>query len=295
MIECNRKRKGKFVMFGFASADPEKLSEAARERYRAVYCGICRAMGQGRNSVCRMALTYDLVLPALILSDVTDTPFVESEICCGVHPFKKHKACTNVFTDFAADMNVLLAFYNFVDDLNDDGGIVSRVEAALFWNAADELKRKYGALADTLIRCLREIAAAEKRDERCADIPAAAFGQILGSIFAWFDLPCKDALFNFGFALGKAVYFMDAAVDVKADLKKKQYNPLISISMAERRSILELQMAECMRMYSLLPLKRENEIVENILLSGIWARYDMRYGAKKKNGEGGRGNDHRSL
>ena len=269
-------------MFGFASANAEKLSEEAKNRYRAVYCGICRAMGQGRSSVCRMALTYDLVLPALILSDVTDTPYSKSEIRCGVHPLKKHKAYTNVYTDFAADMNVLLAFYNFVDDMNDDGGIVPRVEAALFWDAADALKRKYDALADTLIRCLSEIAAAEKRDERRADIPAAAFGQILGSIFAWFDLPCRDALFNFGFTLGKAVYFMDAAVDVKADLKKKQYNPLISLSVEERKSILELQLAECMRTYSLLPLKRENEIIENILLSGIWAQYDMRFGAKQE-------------
>ena len=282
-------------MFGFASADPEKLSEAARERYRAVYCGICRAMGKDRNSVCRVALSYDLVLPALILSDVTHTPFAEAEIRCGVHPLKKHKAFTNVYTDFAADMNVLLAFYNFVDDMNDDGGILPRVEAALFWDAADELKRKYDALADTLIRCLREISAAEKRDERRADIPAVAFGQILGSIFAWFDLPCRDALFNFGFALGKAVYFMDAAVDVKADLKKKQYNPLIGVSAADRKSILELQLAECMRAYSMLPLKRENEIIENILLSGIWAQYDMRCGANREKQKGGRGNDHRSL
>ncbi|MBQ6022544.1 MAG: hypothetical protein IJL25_06425, partial [Clostridia bacterium] len=70
-------------MFGFAVADPGKLSEEARERYRAVYCGVCRAIGRDRKKACRIALTYDLVLPALILSDVTDTPFSESEIRCG--------------------------------------------------------------------------------------------------------------------------------------------------------------------------------------------------------------------
>lgn len=268
-------------MFGFAVADPGKLSEEARERYRAVYCGVCRAIGQDRKRACRIALTYDLVLPALILSDVTDTPFAESEIRCGAHPVKKRKAFTNEYTDYAADMNVLLAFYNFLDDLNDDGGFVPAAEAALFWDAADAVKRKYPDLGDTVQACLKEISDAEKRDERCADIPAAAFGRLLGSVFGWFDLPCREELYGFGCALGKAIYFMDAAVDVKADLKKKRYNPLVGVSFDERKKMLELLLADCVRKAGKLPLKKEKEIVDNILLSGIWTRYDVVY--RKKN------------
>ena len=74
---------------------------------------------------------------------------------------------------------------------------------------------------------------------------------------------------------------MDAAVDVKADLKKKRYNPLVGVSFDERKKMLELLLADCVRKAGKLPLKKEKEIVDNILLSGIWTRYDVVY--RKKN------------
>lgn len=268
-------------MFGYAVADPEKLSHEARERYRAVYCGVCRALGQGRKRACRIALTYDVVLLAVTLSAVTDAAFAPREIRCAVRPVKKHTALENEYTAFAADMNILLAFYNFLDDLNDDGGFLPAAEAALFWDEAEEVKAKYPALSETVRLCISKISEAEKRDERSADVPAAAFGRLLGSIFGYFDMPCKKELYAFGEALGRAVYCMDAAVDVKADLKKKRYNPFIAIPAEERRKLLELELAECMRALEALPMETDREILENVLLSGIWTKYDAVTRVKK--------------
>ena len=69
---------------------------------------------------------------------------------------------------------------------------------------------------------------------------------------------------------------MDAAVDIKADLKKQRYNPLITKNEAERRALLELQLGDCMLKYNALPLAQDKEITDNILLSGIWTAYEMR-------------------
>ncbi len=263
-------------MFGFVVTNPDKLTEEQNARYRGVYCGVCRAMGDRQGKAHRMALTYDLVLPVLLFSSVTRTGYEESEIRCGAHPFKKHTALRNEYTDFAADMNILLAFYKFLDDLKDDGGAVPAAEAAVFWDEAQALKEKYPALSETIDRCLAGIAAAEKRDEREADVPASLFGELLGSIFAYYDLPCRQALYDFGCSLGKVIYFMDAAVDIKADLKKGRYNPLITKNEAERRALLELQLGDCMMKYNALPLTQDKEITDNILLSGIWTGYEMR-------------------
>lgn len=263
-------------MFGFVVTNPEKLTEEQNARYRGVYCGVCRAMGERQGRAHRMALTYDLVLPVLLFSSVTGTGYAESEIRCGAHPFKKRATLTNEYTAFAADMNILLAYYKFLDDLKDDGGVVPAAEAAVFWDKAQMLKEKYPDLSNTIDRCLAGIAAAEKRDERDADVPASLFGDLLGSIFAYYDLPCRQALYDFGYSLGKVIYFMDAAVDIKADLKKQRYNPLITKNEAERRALLELQLGDCMLKYNALPLAQDKEITDNILLSGIWTAYEMR-------------------
>lgn len=276
-------------MFGYAVADPEKLDLNARSHYRAVYCGVCRALGRDRSRFCRAALTYDVVLLALVHSSVSGAPFASSVIRCGVHPLKPHICMENEHTCFAADMNVLLAFYNFLDDLSDDGGFVPAAEAALFWNAADAVRARYPALSDTVRDCLKTISDAERRDERRPDVPAAAFGILLGSIFAYPELPCKKDLYAFGESLGRAIYYMDAAVDVKADLKKKRYNPLITIPATERVALLELQLADCMEKLAALPLSTDKEIAENVLLSGIWTKYDAQKGLRTASAAAERG------
>ena len=263
-------------MFGFAVANPDKLTEEQNLRYRGIYCGICRAMGERQGRGHRLALTYDLVLLVLALSSVAGADYNAEEIRCGVHPLKKRTVLTNGYTAFAADMNILLAFYNFLDDLKDDGGVIPAAEAAVFWDEAQELKEKYPDLSATIDRCIAEITAAEKRDERNADVPASLFGELLGSVFAYPDLPCRQALYDFGCSLGKVIYFMDAAVDIKSDLKKQRYNPLITKTAAERRALLELQLGDCMMRYSKLPLSQDKEIMDNILLSGIWTAYEAK-------------------
>ena len=270
-------------MFGFAVANPEKLTEEQNARYRAVYCGICRAMGDRQGRAHRMALTYDLVLLVLLLSSVTDTPYKQSAVRCSAHPIKKRDVLNNDYTSFAADMNILLAFYKFLDDLKDDGGVAPAIEAAVFWDEAQTLKEQYPVLSETIERCIAGITDAEKRDERNADVPASLFGELLGSIFAYPETPCRKALFDFGYSLGKVIYFMDAAVDLKSDLKKQRYNPFVATTEEERLKLLELQLGDCMFKYSFLPHTQDKEITDNILLSGIWTAYEAK--RQKESGE----------
>lgn len=264
-------------MFGFASADPAALTEEQRRRYRGVYCGVCRAMGEGRAFYHRAALTYDFVLPALLLSTVNGCDFTERELRCGVHPVKRHIVLENRYTAYAADMNVLLAYYNFEDDLRDEGGLRDKLSTAAFRQAAVKLSARYPAQSEAIKTCLSSLSAMESENEMRPDRPAAAFGALLGAVFAEGSESMKPELFAFGMALGRVVYLMDAAVDIQEDLRKKRYNPLVRIGFAAGERLLEGELAACTAAFEAIPCgETDREIVRNILFSGIWRQYEIK-------------------
>lgn len=280
-------------MFGYAVADYNRLSPAQRERYRAVYCGLCRRIGTVGRPFERLALTYDLVLLILVLSDVTSTPFREEFVRCGRKPLKRHRILTNGFTDYAAQMNILLAYYKFLDDKADDGKASAGLLGALFRKDAALIAERYPLLSKTILDSLSVIVQAEKENITEPEIPANAFGTLLGAVFSekpaclTSSYPEKtgQALYAFGFTLGKAIYLMDAAVDLKADLRKRVYNPFVRSSSDHRMRLIESVLAQCMVAFHTLYPDQNGDIVENILLSGIWSVYQRRSGQKKNDGQ----------
>ena len=261
-------------MFGFASADPALLEEAQRARYRAVYCGLCRALGEDRPFYFRAALSYDFVLLALLRSAAERTSLSAGRTRCGVHPLKTHETLTNAHTRYAADMNALLAFYKFADDVSDGDGAAGRLGAAVFRREATRLSQRYPAQSAAIDAGLRTLAALEKADERQAELPAAAFGGLLGAVFAEGTGAHAQTLFDFGDALGRAIYLLDAAVDLKSDLKKKRYNPLTAAGFAAAQTAVPAELERCLLALSALPASPDAALVKNVLLSGIWGRYD---------------------
>ena len=89
---------------------------------------------------------------------------------------------------------------------------------------------------------------------------------------------------RFGYALGCAVYMMDAAVDLKGDLKRQRYNPLAFVS-SDRESLLDVLMARCTEAYGGLCIHNYKSIFDNILYSGIWTRYRYRFAKEGANGK----------
>ena len=54
-------------MFGFVTANLKELSKEQRQRYLAVYCGICRGIRQNASQTARLGLSYDMAFLALLL------------------------------------------------------------------------------------------------------------------------------------------------------------------------------------------------------------------------------------
>ncbi len=269
-------------MFGFVIANPDRLSEEQRKRYKGIYCGLCRALGNAGGLKCRMALTYDLAFLALILSSVNSSEFTSETGKCPVHPLGTRSFLLNEFTTYAADMNIALAYYKYLDDWNDDRSETAWLKARLFSKSMKKTEKEYPEVCRHIRECLNELAEVEKEDVSVPDIPAGIFGRLLGCIFAGGSSVYKKELYEFGEALGKFIYVTDAAVDLKSDIKRKRYNPLVRYSTKDVEPVLGMLMAECAEKYKMLPVIQDKEIADNIIYSGVWTVFEAKMKGNKK-------------
>ena len=98
-------------MFGYVMANPQELRPEQRERYLGCYCGICRAIGEQNSLASRLALNYDMVFLALLLSSLYEPAEEQSSGRCLIHPLSPRPWRRSEAIRYAADMNVALAYF----------------------------------------------------------------------------------------------------------------------------------------------------------------------------------------
>ena len=88
-----------------------------------------------------------------------------------------------------------------------------------------------------------------------------------------------------GHNLGRFIYLADAAMDYRADQRKKKYNPYLAMGTGEDwarwEEYLVLAMHRCTTHYEKLPLVQDKALLDNILYSGVWVNF-RRKGAKAR-------------
>lgn len=262
-------------MFGYVIANLETLDEQEQGRYRSCYCGLCHTLGDRHGVLSRATLTYDMTFLILVLSSVYDSVLSFEKERCLLHPVKDTGYRFNEITEYAADMNILLAYHNFLDDWNDDRNVFSLSEAKLFERKAKYVEVSYPRQSVVIRDSISRLTALERIGETNPDIPGACMGRLMGEVFAYREDDLADTLRAFGHALGKFIYTMDAALDLKSDLKKKQYNPLVTIPSDSFQEILNVLMADCVGCYEKLPVEQDRHLIENILYSGVWTRSEI--------------------
>lgn len=268
-------------MFGFIVANPEKLTDEQNKRYKSVYCGLCEDLGE-KGLISRMTLTYDLVFLAIVLSAALGEEYAESEGRCPVHIARKRKYLRNKYTAYAADMNIALVYHKYLDDWDDDKSYQSLIKSGIFRKEVGRIENLYPRQCEAIKNCLDELHKVEKAGILVPDVPAVIFGKLLGAVFAVDESPLKSFLYDFGFSLGKFIYIMDAAVDLRSDIKKQKYNPLVQYSFSTVEPALKMIMAECVELFNAIEIKQDKEIIENILFSGVWTAYEARRKGNKK-------------
>ena len=78
---------------------------------------------------------------------------------------------------------------------------------------------------------------------------------------------------------------MDAACDLEEDRKKGQYNPLALLGVqsgADFRPQLTLLAGDAAEAFECLPIVQDAALLQNILYSGVWTRFDAAFAAKQE-------------
>lgn len=278
-------------MFGLVTASLEELTAPQRERYREVYCGICRGIGCQDGQLCRLGLSYDMVFLAMVLMSLYEPEETRSAGRCVRHPLKKQSRTDNEYVRYAARMNVALACYNARDDWEDDRKWSARLMEKIFGKNEEEIFDAYPAQCEAVCRSLQELSRLERENCPNPDEPANAFGELLGALMVVREDQWTECLWQMGFCLGRFIYLADAAMDYRDDVKKGKYNPFAAMGCGEDfdrwEQYLVLSMAGCTDAYERLPLVQDKEILDNILYSGVWLNYrakQKRSGKENHNG-----------
>lgn len=274
-------------MFGYVVVNKPELKIKDYELYRAYYCGLCRSLRRRHGFWGQMTLNYDMTMVVLLLTGLYETETTEKRFRCLVHPLGRQRAIQNKFTDYAADMNLLLSYEKAMDDVLDEGKLSARLFSSLLRPKAKRVRARYPRQAEVITENLRSLTDAEKRNEKNLDVLSGYFGRIMETVMLWKEDPFSRDLRRFGFFLGKFIYLLDAYDDLEADEKNGCFNPLLPmkeyVNFEERiEEILEMMMTEAARAFEMLPVIENTDILRNILYGGVWTRFLAKKKKEKK-------------
>ena len=264
-------------MFGYVTASHTELSKDQRSRYGAVYCGICRSIRAQSGQLARLGLSYDMAFLALLLMSLYEPEETSGKNACLAHPLKRRDWVDNEYIRYAAHMNVALAYYNLLDDWRDDGKKSAKLLADVYEKQLPAIEERFPRQCAAIRSCLDRLSGLEKENCPNPDEPASCFGRLMGELLTYREDLWAGDLRQTGFYLGRFIYLLDAAVDHEKDRKNGKYNPWIAMGLEapeeKWEEYLVLSMGRCTESFERLPLVQDKALLDNILYSGVWAKY----------------------
>ena len=266
-------------MFGYVKVNKMDLTYREYEHYRGYYCGLCKCLKDNHGEISRLSLNYDITFLVLVLTSVYKPKSKVIEEGCITNPFKKKKKIINEITEYAASMNVLLAYYKLEDNLKDDKGLKDIISYNLYKNKLKRAYEKYPKKAEIIKEQLDILYNLEMQKNTNIDLVSNTFGNLMSEIFAYKEDEYESELRSIGFNKDKYIYLLDAYEDLDKDYKKGRYNPFIDYidKKEELKQRVDKLISLCLGMLSnsidRLNLKMNTGIIENIVYSGVYLRY----------------------
>lgn len=267
-------------MLGYITVNRDELKVKDLETYHAFYCGICKDIKRNSGQLSRFTLTYDMTFLSILLTALYDGNMQKGKLRCIFHPVTKKVSIRNEFTEYCADMNVLLTYHNLLDDWTDERKFKSAVYAALIKNSYKKIEKKYPRQVKAVIDYIEELHRVEGSNDRSLDLASGLTGRMFEQIFRIYDDDVWNrALGTIGFYMGKFIYLMDAYEDVEKDAKSGNYNPFTDMYKEvdfrhKAREILTMMMSSASSAFERLPIVDFVDILRNILYSGVWMKFN---------------------
>ena len=283
-------------MFGYVTPLKPELKIREYESFKSYYCGICMHIKDGFGNIPRMSLNYDMTFLGLLLDGLHKEERSFKIQRCIAHPLKKKPMIVNnKALAYAAAMNVSLVYYKLLDDVADDRSMKSKVSSIILSPYKSKFNRNVTIINDIIEENLKKLSylEVEKRFSSIDEI-AHPFSEIVGKIlnlypeeFEGDSEEIRGNLYELGYSLGKWIYIIDALDDLKEDMEKNKFNPINYLYntnnktyeelMGEIRDRMEFTIFNCgytcRNSLEKLPIKRNKEILENIISLGMMDKY----------------------
>ena len=269
-------------MFGYLTADTASLTEDQLRRYQACYCGLCRSLEKRHGQLSRLTLNYDVTFLVLLLSSLYEPAETAGERACIRHLKTPQPWINNEICDYAADVNLALAYLKCLDDWEDEGSLPALAQARILRPGFETVQKAYPRQCAAMAQALEDLHAIEKENLEAPDAAAACFGRLMAELFVYREDRWADTLRHMAHALGRFLYLMDACMDLESDTLHNSYNPFRryyrrSDNEQRFRDILKMQLGECVFYFDKLPLVQDAGLLKNILCAGLWARFDRKF------------------
>ena len=170
-------------MFGYVTIRKDDLKVKDYNKYQAYYCGLCQDIKEAYGKKGQAMLTFDMTFLSILLTGLYECETKEEEHYCFLHPGKKHKCLRNKYTKYCADMNVLLAYYNLLDDWEDEKNYAAFTAAKALKKSVTRIEASYPRQTKAVQDYLEKLHACEKENNPDLDLAAGSTGEVMAEIY----------------------------------------------------------------------------------------------------------------
>ena len=215
-------------MFGYVRPSQD-LPEEERRRFGRAYCGLCHVLGKRYGTAARFILNYDFTFLAILLSEREEGPVHYGR--CAAHPVHgRDRLESTEALVLAADESVIMAYWQARDGVEDHDwfhGLKYRGASAVLEGAYRKAAKARPAFDASTRRQLMALAELERANCPSMDRAADTFAVLLQGAAQAVDEPVRRrGLEQMLYHLGRWVYLVDAADDLKKDAAAGTYNPV---------------------------------------------------------------------
>ena len=267
-------------MFGLVRAYKPEMKFKEYETYKAIYCTLCKRIGQKYGILTRLTLSYDMVFMIMLgMSVEDDCPCYEVKRCTS-NPLKKCTYCkeSNAVIDYCSAVMLLLSNAKIKDNIEDFNfikRILWRFIKTCYSSGVKKAEKEYPQVKSIVDEYFVSQINAEKQFKGI-DASAEPTSLALSKLFEGMSNDTLDArVFNqIGYLLGKWIYIADAVLDYEKDKKNKSFNPFSDINSFDEvkekaNPLLNTCEVHIANDFALLEIKKYKSILENIIFFGF--------------------------
>ncbi|MBD5559497.1 MAG: hypothetical protein HDQ87_03935 [Clostridia bacterium] len=224
-------------------------------------------------------LNYDATFLYMVLDGLEPQEPSVKFVRCLAHPFARRSTVQGTGADYAADVNVLMAWAKADDDRRDEGGAAASVRCRLLARPFRRACRRVPAAAGYLEHCAKELAKIEQENTDQVDAACHPYAELLGQVFADGNVLRSHILQELGYNLGRWVYMIDALDDMEEDGKAGRFNVFVNRARSLGQTVAQVrESARFSLFYTLsraqealgrLELQRNRDVLNNIIRLGL--------------------------